>query len=63
MPEYRNRGIFTALFEHVWMIVDSTSDVKGIRLYVDKRNISAREVYEAIGMTGEHYTTYELMKE
>ena len=63
LPEYRNKGVFSALFEHVWTIVDSTSDVKGIRLYVDKRNISAREVYEAIGMTGEHYTTYELMKE
>ena len=45
------------------MIVDSTSDVKGIRLYVDKNNTRARALYEAIGMSGEHYITYELMKE
>ena len=63
LPEYRNKGVFTALFEHVWTIVDSTSDVKGIRLYVDKRNTRAQEVYKSIGMTGEHYITYELMKE
>ena len=63
LPEYRKRGVFTALFEHVWMIVDSTSDVKGLRLYVDKNNTRARELYEAIGMSGEHYITYELMKE
>ncbi|HPH53948.1 MAG: GNAT family N-acetyltransferase [Bacteroidales bacterium] len=62
-PEYRKRGVFTALLEHVWMIVDSTSDVKGIRLYVDKNNTRARALYEAIGMSGEHYITYELMKE
>jgi ribosomal protein S18 acetylase RimI-like enzyme len=63
LPEFRNKGVFTALFEHVWTIVDSTSDVKGIRLYVDKRNTRAQEVYKSIGMTGEHYITYELMKE
>jgi ribosomal protein S18 acetylase RimI-like enzyme len=63
LPEYRQRGVFTALFEHIWMIVDSTSAVKGIRLYVDKNNTRARELYEAIGMSGEHYITYELMKE
>jgi RimJ/RimL family protein N-acetyltransferase len=38
------------------------SDVMGIRLYVDKRNIKAQRVYEAVGMTGEHYSTFEWMK-
>lgn len=62
MPEYREKGVFTALYEHVNTIIQSTTDVKGLRLYVDKRNTRAQKVYEAIGMNGSHYTTYELMK-
>jgi len=34
-----------------------------LRLYVDKRNIRAQQVYESLGMNGEHYTTYEWMRE
>jgi len=42
--------------------VENSDSIRGLRLYVDKRNIKAQKVYDAIGMTGEHYTTYEWMK-
>lgn len=62
MPEYRNKGVFTALFEHINAIIESSPEVKGLRLYVDKRNTKAQKVYDAMGMNGSHYITYEMMK-
>lgn len=62
LPEYRKQGVFHRLYEHIQALVRSDEQIKGIRLYVDKRNTRAQKVYEAIGMCGEHYTTYEWMK-
>ncbi|HEX9163202.1 MAG TPA: GNAT family N-acetyltransferase [Thermoanaerobaculia bacterium] len=61
-PEYRRRGIYAGLYEHVKRIVEANEMVKGIRLYVDKRNVSAQEVYARMGMNGEHYKVFEWMK-
>jgi len=61
--EFRKEGVFASLYSHVKEIVLKTDEIKGIRLYVDKRNVRAQRVYEAIGMTGEHYATFEWMKE
>lgn len=63
LPDYRKNGVFNCLYEHIKSLVNASYDIKGIRLYVDKRNSRAQKVYEAIGMCGEHYTTYEWMKE
>lgn len=63
IPEMRKEGVFGALYSYVKQLVISRKDVMGIRLYVDKRNSKAQRVYEAVGMTGEHYATYEWMKE
>ncbi|MDD2491471.1 MAG: GNAT family N-acetyltransferase [Bacteroidales bacterium] len=63
IPEMRKEGVFGALYSYVKQLVISRKDVMGIRLYVDKRNSKAQRVYEAVGMTGEHYSTYEWMKE
>lgn len=60
--EYRKEGIFRELYNHIKSLVLSKEDVKGIRLYVDKRNTKAQRVYESLGMTGEHYSTFEWMK-
>ena len=62
LQEFRKKGVFTALFEHIKVLMQSTDDLKGIRLYVDKRNKNAQKIYDLIGMTAEHYITYELMK-
>ncbi len=61
-PGYRKMGVYKLLYDHVRKIVEASEDIKGIRLYVDKRNIRAQKVYESLGMTGDHYTTYEWMK-
>ncbi len=62
LPEYRKKGVFKCLYEYIKSSALADKNIKGVRLYVDKRNIRAQKVYEAIGMCGEHYTTYEWMK-
>lgn len=62
LPEYRRKGVFSALYEHVKTLALSNDDIKGLRLYVDKRNTSACRVYETIGMDGGHYALFEAMK-
>ena len=61
LPKYRGRGVYKALYEHIQTQVKNDASFKGIRLYVDKRNKSAQEVYEKLGMNGEHYTLFEWM--
>jgi len=61
-PEFRRRGVFRALYQHVARIVECDSSLKGLRLYVDRRNLAARKTYEALGMDGEHYQLYEWLK-
>ena len=63
MPEYRGQRIFSKMYEKVRTIVESNTQVAGIRLYVDLTNHNAREVYKALGMNGEHYQLFEWMKE
>ena len=60
--EYRQYGVFRALYNHIKQLVTESNNVRGIRLYVDKRNLKAQKVYESLGMTGEHYSTFEWMK-
>lgn len=61
-PEQRRQRIYAGLYEHVKQIVESQSHVRGIRLYVDRRNVAAQEVYARLGMNGEHYQVFEWMK-
>jgi RimJ/RimL family protein N-acetyltransferase len=43
-------------------LANADEDVRGIRLYVDKRNTRAQQVYARLGMNGEHYQVFEWMK-
>ena len=61
-PEARRRGIYAGLYEHVRKIAEQASGVMGIRLYVDRRNRAAQEVYRRMGMNGDHYQVFEWMK-
>ena len=61
-PEFRRRGIYGGLYQYVRGIVENNESVKGIRLYVDRRNTAAQEVYTRLGMNGEHYQVFEWMK-
>lgn len=58
----RKNGIFKAMFNNLQKLMSQESQVVGLRLYVDKTNIRAQHVYSSLGMNGEHYSVYELMK-
>jgi GNAT superfamily N-acetyltransferase len=60
---YRKMGVYKQLYYHVKNLVEQSDNIRGLRLYVDKRNIRAQQVYESLGMNGEHYTTYEWMRD
>jgi GNAT superfamily N-acetyltransferase len=62
VPEARGRGVYRALYEHLKRRVEADSTLKGLRLYVDRGNTAAQRVYERLGMTSEHYLTYEWLK-
>lgn len=62
-PEARGQGVYRALYEHLVARVERSPDLRGLRLYVDKRNVGAQRAYEALGMTREHYHLYEWLAE
>ena|ERR1051326_3891754 len=62
MPEARKQGIYAGLYAYVKNLAEDDEHVQGIRLYVDKRNTRAQQVYARLGMNGEHYQVFEWMK-
>jgi GNAT superfamily N-acetyltransferase len=63
LPEYRKMGIFRKIYQHIKHSVLNKPSLKGIRLYVEKENKRAQEVYSNVGMDGEHYQLYEWLPE
>ena len=61
-PELRGSGIYRRLYEHLRERVLASPDLRGIRLYVDRRNTTAQRVYERLGMSREHYEMFEWLK-
>lgn len=59
---HRRKGIYKALYSHIQSLVKDDPSLKGIRLYVDETNETARKVYARLGMNGEHYRVFEWMK-
>jgi GNAT superfamily N-acetyltransferase len=62
VEELRRQRIYAGLYEHVKQLASADPAIKGIRLYVDRRNHRAQEVYARLGMNGEHYQVFEWMK-
>jgi GNAT superfamily N-acetyltransferase len=62
-PSLRGSGVYRGLYEHVRDLARNDPGVRGIRLYVDRRNSVAQNVYARLGMDGDHYIVYEWMKE
>jgi len=58
-PESRRRGVFRSLYRHLRRMVEEDDSLKGLRLYVNRRNAAAKKVYEAMGMDGQHYEMFE----
>jgi GNAT superfamily N-acetyltransferase len=59
---WRKKGVFKKMYQHIHQLVSESPDLKGIRLYVDKTNATAQNVYGGLGMNGDHYTVFEWMK-
>jgi GNAT superfamily N-acetyltransferase len=62
IPEVRKQGVYAGLYAYIQNLARSDARVRGIRLYVDGRNTVAQQVYERLGMNGDHYTVFEWMK-
>lgn len=58
-PEFRRRGIYRALEQQVRQDALTAGTVCGLRLYVDRNNRAAQQVYVNLGMTLSHYDLYE----
>lgn len=58
MPEHRGRGLFRAMYAKVKELA-AQNGVSQVRLYVERTNLSARQVYERVGMRECHYLMYE----
>lgn len=63
VPEARCEGVFRKMYEEVKKRVSENENLGGIRLYVDKSNVRAQEVYRKIGMNDQHYLYFEWMKD
>ncbi len=62
IPEFRRKGVYAGLYSHVKAMVAPKPEIRGLRLYVDNRNVPAQQVYTRLGMEGEHYRVFEWMK-
>ena len=58
IPDFRGKGIYKQL--HSFILKESSKhSVCGIRLYVDKDNTNAKNVYKKCGMSMSHYDMFE----
>ena len=63
LPEFRRKGIYRNMYSFLKERVLNDESLKGIRLYADKSNYSAQKTYETLGMSSDHYITFEWLKE
>lgn len=60
--DFRGKGVYKKLYLHLKQMVEESTDLRGLRLYVDKTNEKAQKVYESLGMSGDHYHLFEWLK-
>ena len=58
-PDYRRKGVFTSLFEHVKTEAEKEGNVCYIRLYVENENHNAQKTYAQLGMKESVYKIFE----
>lgn len=62
LPKFRKEKVFTQFYGYIKALVLDNPQLRGLRLYVDKRNEVAQKVYQRIGMSNQHYDLFEWMK-
>ena len=63
IPGFRRQGVYSKIYEYVKDRVLKNDSLKGIRLYADRQNSGAQQVYRKLGMNPDHYITFEWLKE
>lgn len=58
LPEYRNQGVYRAMYATLKDMAKENG-VSQVRLYADRTNHSAQQVYQRLGMTESHYLMFE----
>ena len=59
-PEFRQLGVFRALFNHLLELARTRPEVCGLRLYMHGDNAKARQSYQSLGMKQTRYEVFEL---
>jgi len=62
IPEARRHGVFKQLYLNLKGQVKQSPELAGLRLYVDRQNKSAQQIYDKLGMNKDHYELYEWLK-
>jgi len=57
---WRRVGVYRSMHDYVFRLADSSKDICGIRLYVERANSIAQQTYRNLGMTPAHYDLYEI---
>ena len=57
--DWRRRGVYRAMYDHVRQLAAARSDVYRLRLCVDQDNHVAQAVYQTLGMSPTRYYMYE----
>ncbi|NOR74198.1 MAG: GNAT family N-acetyltransferase [Draconibacterium sp.] len=63
LPEFRRKGVYRTMYSFIKGEVLNDQNLKGIRLYADKSNYLAQKTYKTLGMSPDHYVTFEWLKE
>ena len=59
-PDYRRQGVFRKMYKYIEKLAQN-SGARGLRLYVDKSNETAKAVYSKLKMNNQHYKLFEKM--
>ncbi len=63
VPAMRRSGVFRAMYETLKKTVELSTDLCGLRLYVEQENERAQHVYRALGMGNTRYHLFEWMRD
>jgi GNAT superfamily N-acetyltransferase len=62
LPDFRRTGIFRKMYTFIKEEAEKQK-IAGLRLYVETKNLPAKKTYDSLGMSSEHYTMYEWLKD
>jgi len=62
LKEFRRKGVYRNMYSHIKQLVLDNPKLNGIRLYADKSNHPAHKTYQELGMSPDHYVTFEWLK-